>query len=97
MADKGRQLRTPFDPKSPTGEPAHRAAFEPEPAHRAASEPEPAHWSARRRRHRFFSVKRTLLVLLGLLGLGAAVFGVSYAMVSVPQPNDLANAQASII
>ncbi|HYO18531.1 MAG TPA: transglycosylase domain-containing protein, partial [Dermatophilaceae bacterium] len=87
LADKGRQLRTPFDPKSPIGEP------EPEPEHRAAPEPEPA----RRRRRRFFSVKRTLLVLLGLLLLGAAVFGVSYAMVSVPQPNDLANAQASII
>jgi membrane peptidoglycan carboxypeptidase len=87
LADKGRQLRTPFDPSSPLGESAHRAA--PEPAS--------AHPSARRKRHRFFSVKRILFVLLGLLLLGAAVFGVAYAMVSVPQPNDLANAQASII
>jgi len=46
---------------------------------------------------RFFSTKRILLTLLGLFLLGAAVFGVAYATVSVPQPNELANAQASII
>jgi membrane peptidoglycan carboxypeptidase len=46
---------------------------------------------------RFFSIKRILLVLLGLLVLGATAFGVAYAKVSVPKPNDLANAQASII
>jgi membrane peptidoglycan carboxypeptidase len=37
------------------------------------------------------------LVLLGLFLLGAAAFGVAYASTNVPQPNDLANAQASII
>jgi membrane peptidoglycan carboxypeptidase len=36
-------------------------------------------------------------VLLGLFLLGAATLGAAFAMVSVPQPNDLANAQASII
>ena len=46
---------------------------------------------------RFFSWKRIVLVLLGLFLLGAAAFGVAYASTNVPQPNDLANAQASII
>ena len=46
---------------------------------------------------RFFSVKRILLVLLGLFLLGVAGFGVAYASTKVPQPNELANAQASII
>ena len=46
---------------------------------------------------RFFSVKRVLLTMLGLFLLGAAAFGVAYASTAVPQPNDLANAQASII
>jgi len=38
-----------------------------------------------------------LLVLLGLFLLGVSGLAVAFAMVSVPQPNDLANAQASII
>jgi len=42
-------------------------------------------------------VKRVLLVLLGMFLLGVAAVAVAFAMVSVPQPNDLANAQASII
>jgi membrane peptidoglycan carboxypeptidase len=46
---------------------------------------------------RFFSLKRVLLVLLGLFVLGVSAFGVAYAMTDIPQPNDLANAQASII
>jgi len=46
---------------------------------------------------RFFSVKRVLLALLALFLLGAGAVGVAFAMVSVPQPNDLAQAQASII
>jgi membrane peptidoglycan carboxypeptidase len=46
---------------------------------------------------RFFSVKRVMLVLLGLFVLGVAAVGAAYAMTNVPQPNDLANAQASII
>jgi len=46
---------------------------------------------------RFFSMKRILLTLLGLFLLGATLFGVAYATIGVPQPNDLASAQASII
>ena len=52
---------------------------------------------ARRGWRRLFSVKWILLALLGLFLLGATAFGVAYATISVPQPNDLANAQASII
>jgi len=46
---------------------------------------------------RFFSWKRILLALLALFLIGVAAFGVAYAATNVPQPNDLANAQASII
>jgi membrane peptidoglycan carboxypeptidase len=46
---------------------------------------------------RFFSVKRVLLALLALFLVGAGAVGVAFATVSVPQPNDLAQAQASII
>ena len=46
---------------------------------------------------RFFSWKPILLTLLGLFLIGAAAFGVAYASTNVPQPNDLANAQASIV
>jgi membrane peptidoglycan carboxypeptidase len=46
---------------------------------------------------RFFSAKRILLVLLGLLLFGAALVGVAFARTAIPQPNELANAQASII
>ena len=53
--------------------------------------------AARKGWRRLFSIKRILLVLLGLFLLGAAAFGVAYATTNVPQPNDLANAQASII
>jgi len=53
--------------------------------------PAPKSW------RRFFSTKRILLPLLGLFVLGATGFGVAYATVDVPQPNDLSNAQASII
>ncbi|MHB1472523.1 MAG: transglycosylase domain-containing protein [Dermatophilaceae bacterium] len=52
---------------------------------------------ARKGWRRFFSMKRILLALLGLFLLGAAAFGVAYATTAVPQPNDLANAQASIV
>jgi membrane peptidoglycan carboxypeptidase len=58
-----------------------------------ASEPAPE-FAPRRR---IFSLKRVLLVLLGLFLLGVAGLVAAFAMVSVPQPNDLANAQASII
>jgi membrane peptidoglycan carboxypeptidase len=46
---------------------------------------------------RFLSLKRILLVFLGLFLVGATLFGVAYATVSIPQPNEMANAQASII
>jgi membrane peptidoglycan carboxypeptidase len=56
-----------------------------------AAKPAPKGW------RRFFSRKRILLALLAFFVLGVTALGVAYAMVSVPQPNDLANAQASII
>ncbi|MGV8910577.1 MAG: transglycosylase domain-containing protein, partial [Propionicimonas sp.] len=46
---------------------------------------------------RFFSLKPILLTLLGLFLLGTTAFGVAYATTNVPDPNELANAQASII
>jgi len=58
---------------------------------RARARPRAKSW------RRFFSMKRALLVLLGLFLLGAAVFGVAYAATGIPQPNELANAQASIV
>ncbi|HEY5247605.1 MAG TPA: transglycosylase domain-containing protein [Dermatophilaceae bacterium] len=42
-------------------------------------------------------MKRILLVLFGLFLVGVAAVGIAYAKVSVPEPNDLAAAQASII
>ena len=57
----------------------------------------PRHQLTPKKRRRIFSLKRILLVLLGLLLLGVAVVAVAYAKVNVPQPNDLAKAQASII
>jgi membrane peptidoglycan carboxypeptidase len=59
--------------------------------------PEPGVRFRRRTRRRFFSVKRILLVVLGLALVGAGAVGVAFATTSIPQPNDLANAQASII
>jgi len=64
---------------------------------RSASRSRARRKPARKGWRRFFSWKRILLVLLGLFLLGAAAFGVAYATTDVPQPNDLANAQASII
>jgi len=52
---------------------------------------------ARKGWRRFFSWKPILLTLLGLFLLGVAAFGVAYATTDVPQPNDLANAQTSIL
>jgi len=51
----------------------------------------------RRDWRRFFSMKWILLGLLGFFLLGVAAFGVAYAATNVPQPNELANAQASIV
>ncbi|MEO6143268.1 MAG: biosynthetic peptidoglycan transglycosylase, partial [Dermatophilaceae bacterium] len=62
-------------------------------ASRSSAERKPARKSWRR----FFSWKRILLTLLGLFLLGVGGFGVAYAMTDIPQPNELANAQASII
>jgi membrane peptidoglycan carboxypeptidase len=81
MADEGRHLSIPSDPNGPIGEPV----------------PEFAHRAARKKRRRIFSIKRVLLTLLGLFLLGALALGVAFAKVSVPQPNDLAAAQSSII
>jgi len=58
---------------------------------------DPRHEFAPKKRRRIFSLKRILLVLLGFFLLGIGLFGVAYASVSIPKPNDLANAQASII
>jgi membrane peptidoglycan carboxypeptidase len=74
-------LSTPPDPGMPDGEPTFT----------------PAHRPAPKARRRIFSAKRILLVLLGLFLVGATLVGVAYATISIPQPNDLANAQASII
>ena len=89
LADEGRNLSTPSDPGMPTDEP------EPGPVYEFVSEPS-LRFRGRTWR-RFFSVKRVLLALLALFLLGAGAVGVAFAMVSVPQPNDLAQAQASII
>ncbi|HYN30836.1 MAG TPA: transglycosylase domain-containing protein [Dermatophilaceae bacterium] len=51
----------------------------------------------RRGWRRFFSWKWILLGLLGFFLLGVAAFAVAYAKTDVPQPNQLANAQASIV
>src|SRR5450759_3995623 len=85
LADEGRKLSTPSDPGMPFDE------HPPEFGH------EPATQYGRRTWRRFFSVKRILVVLLGLFLVGAALVGVAYATVKIPQPNDLAKAQASII
>ena len=74
-------MSTPPDPGMPDGEPTFTPAQRP----------------ARKAHRRVFWVKRILLVLLGLLLVGATLVGVAYATISIPQPNDLANAQASII
>src|ERR1035437_4183926 len=91
LADEGRNLSTPSDPGMPMGEPT------PDPVSQFAPEPVARARARGRSRRRFFSVKRILLVLLGLFLVGAGVVGVAFATTSIPQPNDLANAQASII
>ena len=64
-------------------------------ARRSASSAKPK--PGRRGWRRIFSLKWILLGLLGLFLLGVAAFGVAYATTDVPKPNELANAQASII
>ena len=73
----------------PTNEPSRHAASKS--GRGSSSQFGPRTW------RRFFSVKRVLLVLLGLFLIGAALVGVAFATTAIPQPNDLANAQASII
>jgi membrane peptidoglycan carboxypeptidase len=106
VADEGRNLSTPSDPGMPSDEPTPRPTPEfdtPRPTPEFEREPvpdfgqEPASQFGRRTWRRFFSLKRILLVLLGLFLTGAALVGVAFATTSVPQPNDLALAQASII
>ena len=46
---------------------------------------------------RLFSIRRVLLVLLGLFLLGVAAIGVAFATIDIPPPNELAEAQASIV
>ena len=43
---------------------------------------------------RLFSIRRVLLVLLGLFLLGVAAIGVAFATIDIPPPNELAEAQA---
>ncbi len=50
-----------------------------------------------RTRKRWSWKKRILVSILGAFGLGVAGLLAAYALISVPQPNDLATAQASII
>jgi membrane peptidoglycan carboxypeptidase len=104
-------LTTPSDPSNPSGEPARKPpygpgpkpAFEPGPNAAYGPGPKPSQESGHGRaseftpRRRIFSLKRVLLVLLGLFLFGVAGLVVAFAMVSVPPPNALANAQASII
>ena len=67
--------------------------------------PDPRHAAARGSRsefgsrtwRRFFSRKRVLLVLLGLFVIGGALVGFAFATTSIPSPNSMATAQASII
>ena len=49
-----------------------------------------------RTRKRWSWKKRILVSILGAFGLGVAGLLAAYALISVPQPNDLATAQASI-
>lgn len=84
IADERRSVSTP-----PTR--ANRGAS------RSAGKSGAGRTKARKGWRRFFSWKRILLVLLGVFLLGAAAFGVAYATTDVPEPNEMANAQASIV
>ena len=53
--------------------------------------PRPKGW------RRFFTRKRILLTLLGLFLAGVAVVAVAWVAIGVPSPNQLAEAQASVI
>ncbi len=64
---------------------------------RSSSRTRAGHRPARKGWRGLFSRKRILLTLLGLFLLGALGFGVAYAATDIPQPNELANAQTSII
>jgi membrane peptidoglycan carboxypeptidase len=76
-------LSTPSDPSNPLGEPS--------------PETRRGHTSEFAPRRRIFTLKRVLLVLVAMFLLGASGLAVAFAMVSVPQPNEMAAKQASII
>jgi membrane peptidoglycan carboxypeptidase len=82
------------DERRPVSTPPTRASRS---AARSASMASAKRKKERKGWRRFFSTKPILLTLLGLFLLGVAAFGVAYARTDIPQPNQLANAQASII
>ncbi|MEP7193958.1 MAG: transglycosylase domain-containing protein [Actinomycetota bacterium] len=82
-------MSTPSKPGMPINGPSRHAA--PKSGRGSRSHFGPRSW------RRLFSVKRVLLVLSGMFLIGAALLGVAFATTAIPQPNDLANAQASII
>lgn len=49
------------------------------------------------KRRRRFSWKATLLTLLALFLVGIGLAGLAYSMVDIPSPNEMANAQASVV
>ncbi|HET7475060.1 MAG TPA: transglycosylase domain-containing protein [Dermatophilaceae bacterium] len=56
-----------------------------------STKPKPTGW------RRFFGWKRVLLALLGVVVAILLAGAVAYALIGIPSPNDLANAQASIV
>ena len=82
------------DERRPVSIPPTRASRS---ASRSASMARAKRKQPRRGWRRFFSWKWILLVLLGFFLLGVAGFAVAYASTDVPEPNDLANAQASVV
>lgn len=61
------------------------------------SAPAPQTLQVRRKRRRRISWKGTLLTLLALVLLAIGLAGLAYSMVDIPSPNEMANAQASVV